>query len=288
MKYKAHYPICLKKQSEYDEDWLNQQIENNPSILGLGNIELVDRERQQPDGIADFLFQDSDNMERRYVVEVQLGEADGDHIVRAINYWDIECKRYPGYDHCAVLVAENVVGRFQNVAAILNASMPFIFIQVQALKMGRDMTLVFTKVLDENRYKIIEQNRNDDTPQADANYWKKKTKGSIFGITKDIERFAKKCNRDLKLNYKKYYIGLKLKNRSFNFIKLRPQKYRMLLEVYVDQSNEIDKKLEKTSLDSLYSYKDLCYKVRLSVEDIGSYGKEITELIRHAYDSRIQ
>ena len=29
-------------------------------------------------------------------------------------YWDIERRRYPQYDHCAVLIAEDITSRFLN------------------------------------------------------------------------------------------------------------------------------------------------------------------------------
>jgi hypothetical protein len=42
----------------------------------------------------DLLLQDADG-NRRYEVEVQLGKTDESHIIRTIEYWDIERKRYP-------------------------------------------------------------------------------------------------------------------------------------------------------------------------------------------------
>jgi len=42
---------------------------------------------------------------RRYEVEIQLGATDESHIIRTIEYWDIERKRYPQYEHTAVIVA---------------------------------------------------------------------------------------------------------------------------------------------------------------------------------------
>jgi hypothetical protein len=32
-----------------------------------------------------------------------LGATDESHIIRCIEYWDIERRRYPAYEHCAVL-----------------------------------------------------------------------------------------------------------------------------------------------------------------------------------------
>ena len=41
---------------------------------------------------------------QRYEVELRLGATDEFHIIRCIEYWDIELRRYPSYEHIAVLV----------------------------------------------------------------------------------------------------------------------------------------------------------------------------------------
>ena len=60
----------------------------------------------------------------RYEVEVQLGATDESHIIRTIDYWDIERKRYPQYDHTAVIVAEDITSRFLNVISLFNGMIP--------------------------------------------------------------------------------------------------------------------------------------------------------------------
>ena len=81
-------------------------IANDPAILGLGNLDLKDKERTQPRaGRLDLLLQDRDEL-LRYEVEVQLGKTDESHIIRTIEYWDIERRRDPQYKHTAVIVAE--------------------------------------------------------------------------------------------------------------------------------------------------------------------------------------
>src|SRR3989344_4702759 len=56
-----------------DEKWVQEIIANDPSILGLGDLILKDKERVHPKaGRLDLLLQDPDS-ERRYEVEIQLG-----------------------------------------------------------------------------------------------------------------------------------------------------------------------------------------------------------------------
>jgi hypothetical protein len=74
-------------------------------------------------GRLDLLLQDLDT-KRRYEVEIQLGATDEAHIIRTIEYWDIERKRYPQYDHCAVLVAEDITSPFSQCGRLIQWNDP--------------------------------------------------------------------------------------------------------------------------------------------------------------------
>jgi hypothetical protein len=121
----------------------------DPSILGLGDLVLRDKERMQPRaGRLDLLLQDLET-KHRYEVELQLGATHEAHIIRTIEYWDVERKRHPQYEHSAVLIAEHITSRFLNVVSLFNGMIPLIVIQLQALKFGDQVALVFTTVMDE-------------------------------------------------------------------------------------------------------------------------------------------
>src|SRR5258705_9114172 len=140
--------ISLKDHPELNERWLQERIGEDPSLLGLGDLILKDKERIQPRaGRLDLLLQDAEST-KRYEVEVQLGRTDEAHIIRTIEYWDIERKRYPQYEHTAVLVAEDITSRFLNVIGLFNGFIPLVAIQLNALKLGESVSLVFTTVLD--------------------------------------------------------------------------------------------------------------------------------------------
>ena len=103
-------PISLKA-SALTEKWVQDQIADDPTLLGLGDLEVKDKERRQSGaGRLDLLLQDPETL-KRYEVEIQLGPTDESHIIRTIEYWDIERKRYPQYEHAAVIVAEVITSR---------------------------------------------------------------------------------------------------------------------------------------------------------------------------------
>ena len=111
--------ISLKNNPDINEAAIQAFIFENPEVLGLGNLTAIQREKSYENGgRLDMLLADEDNS--RYEVEIQLGATDPSHIIRTIEYWDNERKKYPQHDHCAVIVAEEITGRFMNVISLFN------------------------------------------------------------------------------------------------------------------------------------------------------------------------
>ncbi len=69
--------VSLKNTPGLNEKWLQDQIQADPSILGLGHaLDCKAREHIQPGaGRLDLLLQDADS-DRWYEVEIQLGKTD--------------------------------------------------------------------------------------------------------------------------------------------------------------------------------------------------------------------
>ena len=157
LKYVKPERIYLSGHQELNERWVQQRIAEEPSILGLGDLILKDKERVQPHaGRLDLLCQEAES-NRRYEIEVQLGKTDESHVIRTIEYWDIERKRYPQYDHTAVIVAEDITSRFLNVISLFNGFIPLVAIQMQAYKLGEQVSLVFTTVLGEMKLGLVDE-----------------------------------------------------------------------------------------------------------------------------------
>ncbi len=102
-----------------DEKWLQERIHEDPSILGLGDLSVIRRERELASGgRLDFLMYDPEDS-IRYEVEVMLGTLDESHIIRIIEYWDLERRRYPTLEHRAVIIAEEITNRFLILSVFL-------------------------------------------------------------------------------------------------------------------------------------------------------------------------
>jgi hypothetical protein len=212
-KYVKAEPTSLSD-AGLDEKWLQDHIFEEPSILGLGEVEVIERERRQEKaGRLDLLLFSSEE-NTRYEVELMLGETDESHIIRCIEYWDIERRRYPGYDHCAVIVAEKVTSRFLNVLSLFAGSIPLMAIQLNALKLGDQIILDFVNVLDR-----VSLRRDDEaevsTAPADRNYWNSRaTPLTVEMADKVMEIMNTKAEPKQRLKYNRYYIGLHDGTRS--------------------------------------------------------------------------
>jgi hypothetical protein len=282
-KYIKLERISLQQHSELDERWVQTRIAEDPGILGLGDLVLKDKERTQPRaGRLDLLLQDSEG-DRRYEVEVQLGSTDESHIIRCIEYWDIEKKRYPQYEHCAVLVAEEITSRFLNVISLFNGTIPLIAIQMQALKVQDDVTLVFTIVMDELVRGPVDE---DEEVQevTDRGYWESRGSKATLGMVDELLKVVHGCDPALELKYNKFYIGMaKDGHAPQNFLIFRPGKSTLALSIRLKQTSEVESKLEESGFGVEYDKRERAYKIRLTGEELKSRSEVLRQLIGMAY-----
>ncbi|MDE2181983.1 MAG: hypothetical protein KGJ78_03065 [Alphaproteobacteria bacterium] len=266
------------------EKWVQQLIADDPTLLGLGDIELKDKERRQPRaGVLDLLLQDPETL-KRYEVEVQLGATDESHIIRTIEYWDMERKRYPQYEHVAVIVAEDIISRFLNVIQLFNGAIPLIALKMTAYKVGDGVALTFVKVIDENRYGPVD----DDEPvaePADRNFWET-TKGSkkTLALTDELMKMVNEVEPKAKLKYNKHYIGLEVDGAPLNFVSFRPKRAHVIMTVKIPKTDETDSTIDGAGLVAL-AYDGRSGKYRLSI-DAEVNGKKREVLFRLVRDAR--
>lgn len=278
--------ISLLNHPQLDERWIQEKIAEDPSILKLGDLILKDKERIQPRaGRLDLLLQDPDS-DRRYEVEIQLGKVDESHIIRTIEYWDVEKKRYPQYDHCAVIIAEDITNRFLNVISILNGSIPLVAIQMNAYKNGNDYWLTFTKVLNEVSLGVVEDEEIKEV--TDRNYWEKRGTSQTVEIADGILSLIVEFAPGYELKYNKFYIGLAKDNQPDNFVIFRPRKTSLNMEIRLEQSEETEKALENTGLDLMdYDNKWGRYRIRISKHDLDKHKDLILSLLKRAYGKEL-
>ena len=277
--------VSLKSHPTYRESWLHERILEDPSILGLGDLDVRDSERRQPGaGRLDLLLSDPES-DTRYEVELQLGATDESHIIRTIEYWDVERKRYPQYEHVAVIVAEDVTNRFLNVIGLFNQAIPLIAIQIKAVEVKDFLTLVATQVLGRAALGTVEEEEGEP---ADRAFWERKASETSLGVCDEIVSMVNSITPEIQPKYNRHYIGLTGPDGVQNFVVMRPRKgEHVLVELKIPYSEDTDRSISESGLVQLpYDRRWSSFRVRIRKSDLDLDRSRavVQDLIRQAYD----
>lgn len=281
MEYQKSTRISLKAHPQFSEKWLQQQIVHDVELLGLGELDVKDVERRQPRaGRLDLLLFDPETS-TRYEVEIQLGATDESHIIRTLEYWDNERRRFPQYEHVAVIVAEEITGRFLNVINLFNQAIPLIAIQLSALQVGDTMTVSTTRVLD----LALPAPEEEDAPgqETDRAYWIAKSSPAMVELADRILDHVNTQGPAMALKYNKHYIGLQRDGVADNFIDFIPRKRHLIWQLRIDQSDELDARIDECGLTrAVYDKQWRKYRIQLQPSEVQPNEDLIVELIRLA------
>lgn len=282
--------ISLENNQNITEAMIQKTIAENPSILGLGDLVLLDRERIQPRaGRLDLLLQDPDT-QRRYEVEIQLGKTDESHIIRTIEYWDTERKRYPQYDHCAVIVAEDITSRFSNVIGLFNGHIPVIAVKMSAINLGEDRVgLLFTTVLDELTLGLVDDDE-EIRETTDRNYWIHRGSDETVKIADYLLGCITEFAPGYELKYNKFYIGLAKDGQPNNFVSFRPRRNSWIrVEIKLPFTPEVQKIIEDNELDDMgYDKGWGLYRLRLTQQNATEKIALLKDLFLRAYNHSLR
>lgn len=215
---------------------------------------------------------------------MQLGSTDPSHIIRTIEYWDIERRRYPQYDHCAVLVAEEITSRFLNVISLFNGHIPLIAIRLSAIEVAGVVTLVATRVLDQVTLGTDEE--DEPSPPADRKYWEAHATPDTVALADRMLELVRELQPNLDLKYNKYYIGLARNGLANNFLEFIPQKKNFIVRFMVPQSEELRQRLSQAGVDVLeYDTRWHRLPVRVSPDDFSANRELLRDVVHQAYET---
>ncbi len=278
--------ISLKSHPVLNERWVQEVISADPKILGLGDVFVRDSERMQTSGgRLDLLLQEAET-KSRYEVEIQLGATDPSHIIRTIEYWDNEKKRYPKLEHTAVIIAEDITSRFLNVISLFNGSIPIIAIQMKAVETNDGVSLFFTKVLDTVQRGPLDDDEEVKEPVNRA-YWDSLASTKTVKLADKILELCKDFCADIELSFNKPYIGFRVDGKACNFALCHPQKSAMVLTIALPKSDEIDTLLAASDLDLLeYNSRIQRYRFRIKEGDPDKHAGILKDLLKRSFDRR--
>ena len=278
--------ISLKNHPTLNERWLHQHLQDDPTLLGLGDLQAIDSERRQPSGgRLDLLLRDPESL-ARYEVEIQLGATDEVHLVRTIEYWDIERRRYPQYEHTAVIVAEDITSRFLNVISLFNGYIPLIAIQLKGVDVGGSFTLIATRVVD---LLSLGTDEEDEGEVFDRTLWESKSSPDILLLLDKIISMIRDVAPGIGPKFNKHYIGLAMPGSSAsNFITFVPRKTGLIVQFRIAHDDDLSERLSEKGLILLtYEKRWGYYRIRVNNTDLEDSERRntITELIKVARDA---
>ena len=282
MEYVKHKRIMLKSNPAFNEKWLCQRIADEPTLLGLGEVDVKEVERVQPRaGRLDMLLFDPETT-TRYEVELQLGATDESHIVRTIEYWDNERRRWPQYEHVAVIVAEEITARFFNVISLFNGFIPLVAIQLNAIEVNDSIALVFTTVLDRTTLGV-EEDEEPDEPR-DRSYWETKTSKAMLQVTDGLLTLVREVAPNIGLKYNKYYIGLSQGGVVTNFVSFHPCRQHVIANFKLPRSEATTQILADAGMNVLaHNAQSGIYRAQIDKDDLVEHADVLRELIKQAH-----
>lgn len=111
-----------------DEAWMQGWLKEQPSRLGLGDLEAAD---SASDDDRCFVATDDD---RCFSVDVQLGEMEASRGFQVLDNWARNRVLHPDRTHVAVLVTEVMSDRYQTTLETLAEHLPLVVVELQVWK----------------------------------------------------------------------------------------------------------------------------------------------------------
>ncbi|NPV24438.1 hypothetical protein [Bradyrhizobium aeschynomenes] len=269
-----------------DEKWLQNQILNDVSILGLGELDILGRERRQPTrGKIDFLlYSYSDEKEVYYEVEVMLGTLDESHIIRTIEYWDIERQRRPTAEHRAVIVAEKITSRFFNVLRLLNRSVPMIAVQLSAFKLEDGSVVIHPVTVLDVAEETPEAYALDQQEKAERPYWEKRRDPASMALLDKIVTALSSSGIEMRVAYRKPNIAAG--STGTQFVWFHPRKavgvWAIEIKLTDESRDEQLSKLQEAGLDASARSTDRITVVGVSDKTIEKALIPLTAVLKEA------
>ena len=201
----------LLKNLGYDERWLHNWLTQEPSRLGLGEVEVIAQELNQRGGGYLDIFARQDKT--YFSIEVQLGEVDASHALRVFDYWarNQEQERYEG-KHVAVLVAESARGRFRRALEAMAEYLPLIVMELRVWRAGDEAVAVPEVVIAKEGLEVatLPEPGTERTP-AD---WEAELTPQAWEFHLAFKEWATAEFDDVKVDYQpKSYVGFRRRGK---------------------------------------------------------------------------
>ena len=153
---------------------------------------------------------------------------------------------------------------------------------MNAYKIGNEIGLVFTKVLDEMPLGLVEEDE-EIQEVTDRGYWLKRGTPETVKMVDKMLELINSFEEGYELKYNKFYIGIAKDGQPNNFAIFRPKKSYMRLELKHPKSDEIDQLIEDNELDEMgYDSRWGNYRIRLNRGEISKKKESLKDMLQKA------
>jgi len=216
----SHY----KNHPWYNERKLQTFIYKHPTCLAIPDIKAIDKERIQTPECRIDLLMESMVTKHRYIVEVQLGKLDDDHVLRLQHYYANEKAHYPTYSYTAVLVVEEIKPAMKKKLAAISTFFPLLVIKLEAPSTSNTQdTPLFTHV----SLAFEEKERKHETffyeSELETSWKKKLTAEQLQALELLLEWVNEMSPSAYRFSYQREYIGLEHKGCTTASVIFKPK-----------------------------------------------------------------
>jgi hypothetical protein len=220
-----------------------------------------------------------------------LGATNPSHIMRCIEYWDIERRRYPAYEHVAVLVAEDITSRFLNLISLLAGSIPLIAIQMKALRVDDKIVLHFAHVLDQTELRTDDEYEygegGGNSMKKDRQWWQQQTPENILKMADEVlEMVTKASGMPHKMDYLKKAISIVSESGGDRQVWLRPRKTVLNIGAYLVDAEGWVKRFEDAGLAAGLRRGNKATVVTVAPDAFNSQKPLLTEFLASAFSDQ--
>ena len=162
---------------------------------------------------------------------------------------------------------------------------PLVAIQMKALRVGNQLGLVFTTVVDQLALGLVDEDE-EGQELTDRSYWETRGSKNTVAMADQLLDIAKTHDPTLELKYNKFYIGLAKNGLPLNFVIFRPTKGFIRFEPRLKNIAETQERLESAGLDVMdYDSRWGRYRIGLQPGEIDTNKQILTEVIAEAYQA---
>lgn len=177
-----------------------------------------------------------------------LGECDADHGFRTLDYWAREKVKRPNSLHYAVLVAENLQGRFKTLTEMLPQFLPFIAIEIRTIELttadNQTIATIYSEIIaqPDDAAEAIDLGTTDGdhtSSPRDEDWWRSKQGDGFVDFIQELASLCQSTIGTSRIDYTaSSYISLKKGRRAW--LPMWPRTEGCYVYVPDDGSGKVD------------------------------------------------